>query len=76
MTREEEIAEMEEQIAACDAAIKKLLGKTHQTVSIGDQSFSLVDVEKLLRVRDHLRNQLSSLQGAARRTIKVRFPTC
>lgn len=76
MTREEEIAEMEEQIAACNVAIKKLLGKTNQTVSIGDQSFSLVDVEKLMRVRDHLRNQLASLQGTARRTIKVHFPTC
>ncbi len=76
MTREEEIAELEEQIAAANGAIKKLLGKTSASVSIGDQSFTIVDVEKLMRVRTELRNQLAALNGSARRTIKVRFPPC
>lgn len=76
MTREEEIEQTEAEIVAASGAIKKLLSKTQSSVSFGDQSFSLMDVEKLMKVRDRLRSHLASLRGRNRRTIKVHFPSC
>ena len=68
-------------LSACSASITKLLGKTSQSVSFGDQSYTLADVEKLMRVRDRLRTEEQSLEsklagGTARRTIKINFPSC
>lgn len=68
-------------LAACSASITKLLGKTNQSVSFGDQTYSLVDVEKLMKVRDRLREEERSLEsklagGTKRRTIKIHFPSC
>lgn len=68
-------------LMACSASITKLLGKTNQSVSFGDQTYSLVDVEKLMKVRDRLRTEEryweSILAGnPKRRTIKINFPSC
>ena len=81
MTNEERLAEVQEMLAACSASITKLLGKTSQSVSFGDQSYTLADVEKLMRVRDRLRQEERSLEsqlsgGTPRRTIKINFPSC
>lgn len=68
-------------LAAVNASILKLLGKTSQSVSFGDQTYTLADVEKLMRVRDKLRQEESTLEArvmgcAKRRTIKIHFPRC
>jgi hypothetical protein len=68
-------------LTACEASITSLLAKTNQSVSFGDQSFGLVDVEKLMRIRDRLRDEVKALEskvagGTKRRTIKIQFPSC
>jgi len=72
------LEEVRAMIAAANVAITSLMGKTKQSVSFGDQSFSIVDVEKLLRVRDLLRNEEQAIErrvhGRPRRTIKIHFP--
>jgi hypothetical protein len=74
------LAEVQAMLSACNASITNLLGKTRQSVSFGDQTYSLADVEKLMRVRDRLRQEERSLEsqlfGTRRRTIKVSFPAC
>jgi hypothetical protein len=78
MSNQERLTEVEAMLAACSASITKLLGKTSQSVSFGGQTYSLVDVEKLTRVRDRLLIEEDSLKkkiaGTKRRTIKVYFP--
>jgi len=79
-TNEERLAEVQEVIAALSATILKLAGKSNQSVSFGDQSYSLADIGKLRTERDHWRQEerqiLSLITPTARRTIKVRFPLC
>ncbi len=81
VTNEERLAEVQAMLTACSASITKLLGKTNQSVSFGDQTYTLADVEKLMRLRDKLRQEERSLEsilagGAPRRTIKIHFPSC
>lgn len=66
----------ERQLAAAETALTALLGKQNASVSIGDQSFTLQDIEKLVRVRDMLRQQVAAERGRSRKTIKIRFPSC
>lgn len=79
-TTEEKLDEVREVIAGLNASIKKLSGKTNQSVSFGDQSFGLADIEKLVRVRDRYREEErvleGSITGGKRRTIKIHFPSC
>lgn len=79
-TNEEQLEEVRAMIAAANASILKLLGKTNQSVSFGDQTYSLADVERLKRVRDEFRAEertlANTIAGTARRTIKIRFPSC
>ena len=81
MTNEERLTEVQAMLAACSASVTKLLGKTNQSVSFGDQTYTLADVEKLMRLRDKLRFEERTLESAisgfpARRTIKIGFPSC
>jgi hypothetical protein len=81
VTNEERLLEVQTMLSACSASISKLLGKTNQSVSFGDQTYSLVDVSKLMTVRDRLRIEERSLEsliagGTPRRTIKVTFTSC
>ncbi len=80
MTLTDRLAETQAQLAACNASITSLLGKTRQSVSFGDQTYSIVDIEKLMRVRDRLRQDEkvleSQIYGTPRRTIKIHFPAC
>lgn len=81
MTNEDRLVEVQAMLAACSASITKLLGKTNQSVSFGDQTYTLADVEKLMRIRDKLRQEERSLEsilsgGTKRRTIKINFPSC
>ena len=79
-TNEEKLEEVRAMISAANASILKLLGKTNQSVSFGDQTYSLADIEKLKRVRDQLRSEEkgleSAIEGTPRRTIKIQFPSC
>lgn len=69
-------------LTAVSESITKLLGKTNQSVSFGDQTYSLADVEKLMRIRSQLRDEETALEsqlvvgGTKRRTIKITFPSC
>lgn len=68
-------------IAALDASILKLASKTNQSVSFGDQTYSLADISKLDALRDKYRFEEKSLEsllagGRPRRTIKINFPSC
>ena len=81
VTNEERLTEVQAMLAACSASITKLLGKTNQSVSFGDQTYTLADVEKLMRIRDKLRQEERSIEsilsgGTKRRTIKIGFPSC
>jgi hypothetical protein len=81
VTNEERLTETQAMLAACSASITKLLGKTNQSVSFGDQTYTLTDVEKLMRIRDRLRTEEAALEnilagGTPRRTIKIGFPSC
>lgn len=78
---EEKLAKVRATIAKCDAGIDSLLGKTSQSVSFGDQSYSLQDVEKFMRVRDRYRIEERILENIVagrppRRTMKITFPSC
>ena len=67
----------EKQLAASEAAITSLLSKTRTSVSFGDQSYTLQDIEKIKRVRDQLREQVASekrkANGGKGRRILVEF---
>lgn len=81
MTNEERLVSVQAIIAALDASILKLAGKTNQSVSFGDQTYSLADIGKLDAMRDKYRNEEKSLEsrlsgGTKRRTIKIGFPSC
>jgi benzoyl-CoA reductase/2-hydroxyglutaryl-CoA dehydratase subunit BcrC/BadD/HgdB len=81
VTNEERLVSVKAIIAALDASILKLAGKTNQSVSFGDQTYSLADIGKLDALRDKYRNEERSLEsrlagGTKRRTIKIGFPSC
>jgi len=81
VTNEERLTSVQAIIAALDASILKLAGKTNQSVSFGDQTYSLADISKLDALRDKYRHEEKSLEsllagGAKRRTIKIGFPSC
>lgn len=81
MTNEERLISVQALIAALDASILKLASKTNQSVSFGDQTYSLTDIGKLDALRDKYRNEERSLEsrlagGTKRRTIKIGFPSC
>ncbi len=81
MTNEERLVSVKALIVALDASILKLAGKTNQSVSFGDQTYSLADIGKLDALRDKYRNEERSLEsrlagGTKRRTIKIGFPSC
>lgn len=68
-------------LAAVSASVTTLLGKTNQSVSFGDQTYTLADVGKLMDIRDRLRNEVRGLEnvlscGSHRRTMKIHFPPC
>lgn len=81
MTIEERLAQTQAIIAALTASILKLAGKTHQSVSFGDQNYALADIGKLKKLRDEFRQEELALEscvagGTRRRTIKIGFPSC
>lgn len=81
MTNEERLAQVQATIAALSASILKLAGKTNQSVSFGDQTYSLASIEKLEDMRkiyvQEERSLISKIAGGTpRRTIKVTFPSC
>ncbi len=68
-------------ISALDASILKLAAKTNQSVSFGDQTYTLADIGKLDAMRDKYRSEEIALEsrlagGTRRRTIKITFPSC
>jgi len=67
----------EKQLAAAESALTSLLSKQHASVSIGDQSYTLQDLEKLMTVRDRLREQVAAekrkANGGKGRRILVEF---
>ncbi|MCB1133920.1 MAG: hypothetical protein KDN05_22570 [Verrucomicrobiae bacterium] len=67
----------EKQLAAAETALTALLSKQHTSVSFGDQSFTIQDIEKLKRVRDQLREQVAAekrkTNGGKGRRILVEF---
>lgn len=81
VTNEERLLSVQAIIAALDASILKLAGKTNQSVSFGDQTYSIADIGKLDALRDKYRFEEKSLEsriagGSTRRTIKIGFPSC
>lgn len=81
MTDADRLISVQALIAALDASILKLAGKTNQSVSFGDQTYSLADISKLDALRDKYRAEEKSLEsrlsgGTRRRTIKIGFPSC
>lgn len=80
MTSEARLVSVQAIIAALDASILKLASKTNQSVSFGDQTYSLADIAKLDALRDKYRHEEKSLEsaiyGRPRRTIKIGFPSC
>ncbi len=70
----------EKQLAAAEASLTALLSKKSSSVSFGDQSYTIQDIEKLKRVRDELRQQVTNEKAAAngskRSSIKIHFPSC
>lgn len=81
MTSEERLASVRAVIAALDASILKLASKTNQSVSFGDQNYTLADIAKLDAMRDKYRFEEKTLEnrlagGTPRRTIKIGFPSC
>ncbi|MES2995892.1 MAG: hypothetical protein V4733_03690 [Verrucomicrobiota bacterium] len=67
----------EKQLAAAEECLTALLGKQHTSVSFGGQSYSIQDIEKLLKVRDRLREQVAAekakANGGKGRRILVHF---
>lgn len=62
------------QLAVCETAIEGLLSKQHASASFGDQSYSLMDIEKLFRIRDQLRLEVHHEgRGARGRKVLVQF---
>jgi hypothetical protein len=81
VTNEERLASVQAIIAALDASILKLASKTNQSVSFGDQTYSIADITKLDAMRDKYRFEEKALKsklagGTKRRTIKIHFPSC
>jgi hypothetical protein len=80
VTNEARLVSVQALIAALDASILKLAGKTNQSVSFGDQTYSLADIAKLDAMRDKYRFEEKALEsaiyGTKRRTIKINFPQC
>lgn len=80
VTNEERLTAVQATIAALDATILKLASKSNQSVSFGDQTYSLADIAKLDAMRDKYRFEEIALErrisGTPRRTIKVHFPSC
>jgi hypothetical protein len=77
VTTDDRLASVRAVIAALDASILKLAGKTSQSVSFGDQTYSLADIGKLDAMRDKYRQEEmvleSRIAGTRRRTIKIHF---
>lgn len=77
MTDQDRLKSVQATIAALDASILKLAGKTNQSVSFGDQSFTTADIQKLDALRDKYRQEeqvlTSRIYGQRRRTIKIHF---
>jgi hypothetical protein len=79
---QERLAEVQAEIAAVSASILTLLGKTRQSVSFGDQSYGLADIDRLSKIRDLLRQREAAIESRMsggtthRRTIKISFPPC
>lgn len=81
MTNEERLTSVQAILTALDASILKLAGKTNQSVSFGDQTYTIADIGKLDAMRDKYRAEEKSLisqlsGGTKRRTIKIGFPSC
>lgn len=81
MTTADRLIFVQTLIAALDASILKLAGKTNQSVSFGDKNYSLADIGKLDALRDKYRQEERVLEsqlagGSKRRTIKINFPSC
>jgi len=81
VTDHDRLASVQAIIAALDASILKLAGKTNQSVSFGDQTYSLADIGKLDAMRDKYRQEEMALEsrlsgGTRRRTIKIGFQSC
>jgi hypothetical protein len=80
MENEERLVSVRAIIAALDASILKLASKTNQSVSFGDQNYSLADIAKLDALRDKYRHEEKALENRIacrpRRTIKIGFPSC
>ena len=79
-TNEERLIDVQAVIAALSATILKLASKSNQSVSFGDQSYTIADIGKLRMERNHFREEekviLGLLTPTRRRTIKVSFPSC
>lgn len=77
MTNEERLVEVRAVMAKLSDSILALAGKTNQSVSFGDQSYSIGDIQKLDSMRDKYRGEelvlLSRISGTKRRTIKIHF---
>lgn len=81
MTNEEELYELEEEIALISANLKKLYAKTNQSVSFGDQTYTLVNAMDLEAARSKKRARVRELERLksgkkARPSHKVHFPSC
>lgn len=77
MTAQEELAQVEKEIAAISATLLKIYSKTNQSVSFGDQNYTLANAKSLEEARDRLRERRSVLEsqlaGTSRRTFKIHF---
>lgn len=81
MTTQERLTECRENLAVARATYKKLLGKTNQSVSFGDQTYSLANLEGVKKQINELIEEERVLEsilsgGTRRRTIKIGFPSC
>ena len=67
----------EKQLAACEAALEGLLTQTKSTVTFGDQSYTNADVEKLMNIRDRLREEVAiekrKANGGQGRRVLIQF---
>lgn len=63
-------------LEAVEATILKLLSRTTQSASFGDQTFTVHDLDKLRQIRADLRAEVASERGTNRgQTIRIKFPT-
>lgn len=81
MTNAEELSQVEAEIAAISATLLKIYAKSNQSVSFGDQTYSLANADVLEKLRDKARQRRKNLEsalagGTPRRTIKIGFPSC